>query len=238
VADSDADALRETLLALSHFFVGGASIEDTLTRVAEMAVTSLPGADLAGLTMMGEDRPETSVFTDAEAPEIDQAQYDSGEGPCLDAFRYQQVYRIDSTETDRRWRSFAKACLDHGIQSTLSVPLLMSRDDEDGAFGALNFYSHQRDAFQAQDVESAKVFALSAAVVLANAKAYWGAYMLSEGLTEAMKSRSVIEQAKGVLMAQSGISADDAIDILKRASQRENRKLRDIAADIVSGTQR
>jgi GAF domain-containing protein len=237
VADFESDALRETLLALSQFFVGDSSIEATLSRVAELAVQVLPEAELAGITMMGADGPETSIFTDPDSPEIDQAQYDSGEGPCLDAFRYVETYRIDSMEDDRRWPAFAKACLDHGVQSTLSVPLLISRDGDDGAFGALNFYAHRPQAFSAADVQAAEMFARTGAVVLANAKAYWEAYMLSEGLAEAMKSRAVIEQAKGVLMSQSRIRSDDAFDILRRASQREQRKLRDIAADIVGGTQ-
>jgi GAF domain-containing protein len=238
VADFESDALRETLLALSQFFVGDSSIEETLGRVAEMAVKVLPHAELAGITMMGEAGPETSVFTDAESPEIDQAQYDAGEGPCLDAFRYQEAYRIDEMDDDRRWPAFAKACLERGVRSTLSVPLLISRDGGDGAFGAMNFYAHQPNAFSSADVEAAEMFARTGAVVLANAKAYWEAYMLSEGLAEAMKSRAVIEQAKGVLMSQSRITSDVAMDILRRASQRENRKLRDIAADIVTQTHR
>ncbi len=76
--------------------------------------------------------------------------------------------------------------------------------------------------------------ATAASAVLANAVAYWGAYDLSQQLTEAMQSRAVIEQAKGMLMAKSpDLSPDDAFDLLRRASQRENVKLRDIAQRIV-----
>ena len=69
--------------------------------------------------------------------------------------------------------------------------------------------------------------------MLANAQAYWDAHLLSTGLAEAMRSRAVIEQAKGILMAAEGIDEDEAFDILTRASQRENVKLRDVALRIV-----
>jgi AmiR/NasT family two-component response regulator len=72
--------------------------------------------------------------------------------------------------------------------------------------------------------------------VLANVQAYWDAQQLSENLAQAMKSRATIEQAKGILMASRGCGADEAFEILVRASQRENRKLRDIAHQIVVST--
>ncbi len=73
--------------------------------------------------------------------------------------------------------------------------------------------------------------------MLANAQAYWNAYELSQQLEQAMVSRAGIEQAKGVLMAQSGVSSDEAFELLKRASQRENRKLREVAEEIVKRAQ-
>jgi AmiR/NasT family two-component response regulator len=75
--------------------------------------------------------------------------------------------------------------------------------------------------------------AAAASIVLANASAYWAALELSEQLNDAMRSRAVIEQAKGVIMATAGCNADAAFDLLREQSQSENRKLRDIAQDIV-----
>jgi AmiR/NasT family two-component response regulator len=75
------------------------------------------------------------------------------------------------------------------------------------------------------------------ATVIANARAYWGAKEMADQLRHAMESRATIEQAKGILISQSRVSADEAFEILVRASQRENRKLREIATDIVERAQ-
>src|SRR5687767_10451318 len=191
---ADADALGSMLQELSRFFVGAARMETTLTRVAQIGVENLDGVDFAGITMMRDGKLETSIFTDPETLDIDQAQYDADEGPCLDAFRDQAPYRIADMEAETRWPAFVRRCMDHGIGSTLSVPLQIEGEP---AFGALNFYSHPTDAAPKESDELAAAFAAGASTVLANARAYWDAFELSQGLTEAMRSRAVIEQAKG-----------------------------------------
>ncbi len=108
--------------ALAQFFVHDGTLGDTLLHVAQSACQAGP-ADMAGITMLVDRVPSTGVFTDSEAPEIDKAQYESGQGPYLDAFRTQRVYRIESTATDVRWPRFARGAADHGIKSTLSLPI-------------------------------------------------------------------------------------------------------------------
>ncbi len=222
--------LAEGLAALSRFFVGEGTLVQALQRVSELTVTAVPGADLVGITMMVEGRARTAVFTDQASPEVDQAQYDTGEGPCLDAFRHGRVFRIESTAEDGPWPAFRKACADHAIRSTLSLPLVVNKE----GVGAMNLYSHTERAFPESDTVIGEAFASQAAIVLANAKAYWDARELSERLGEAMQSRAVIEQAKGMLMAAQRCDEDEAFQLLVRASQRENIKLRDIAARIVT----
>jgi GAF domain-containing protein len=187
---------------------------------------------MAGITMLIEGRVRTAVFTDPESPEIDTAQYDTGEGPCLDAFRHQRVYRIDSTTGDQTWPAFSALAAAHGIVSTLSFPLIARQE----GIGALNLYARS-GPFSVADEEIGTLFATQAAIVLANAQAYWDARHLSEQLSQAMQFRAVIEQAKGVLMATGGRNADEAFQLLVRASQRENRKLRDIATELVDRAQ-
>ena len=227
---ANSEALTKALEAMSQFFVGDATLRETLNRVAELARDSVSGADMVGLTMLVEGRPRTAVFTDDRAPEIDAAQYGTGVGPCLDAFRHQEVFRIEDTAKDTRWRPFSEAAAAQGIQSTLSLPLLARHE----AVGALNIYSRSRDAFSDEDVEVGLQFAAHAAIMLANAQAYWDARQLGENMAEAMKSRATIEQAKGILMGAQRCSPDEAFQILLRASQRENRKLREIANEIVA----
>jgi GAF domain-containing protein len=226
VADSP---LTDSLSALSRFFVGDGTVEETLTRVADLTIEAVPPAELAGITMLVEGRQRTAIFTDETAPEVDQAQYDSGDGPCVAAFREERVTRIDSTLEDGPWPEFRRAAAQHGIRSTLSLPLLVDKT----AVGALNLYSPQERAFGDRDEETAVLFASQAAIVLANAQAYWDARELSSGLSEAMKHRAVIEQAKGMLMAAQGCDEDAAFQLLISASQRENVKLREVALRIV-----
>ena len=222
---SRSDPLGESFAALSRFFVGDGTLQETLDRVADLAAEAVPGADLTGITMLVEGKPKTAVFTDEAAPEIDATQYETGVGPCLDAFRHQEAYRIDETEKDDRWPSFAAAAAAHGVRSTMSLPLVVNRE----GVGALNFYARSPAAFSADDEALGNRFAVQAAIALANAQAYWDARQLGEDLRQAMASRAVIEQAKGVVMATQRCGADEAFQVLVRASQRENRKLREIA---------
>jgi GAF domain-containing protein len=202
-------------------------LDATLTRVSRLAVEQISGCDMAGVTLIRDGKPVTAAFTDAEAPEIDAAQYESGEGPCLDAFRQNQVFAIADTRTESRWPAFTDTARAHGILSTLSLPLQVNQE----ALGALNLYSRAPTGFVEDDTPM--LFAIHAAVVLANAQAYWAAHALSSQLELAMASRSVIEQAKGVLIARFGCTADDAFARLTKESQHTNTKLRDVAKGIV-----
>ena len=223
------EPLERSLAALSRFFVGDGTLHDTLTRVAQYAEEAVPPAAMTGITMLVEGRARTAVFTDETAPEIDTVQYETGIGPCLDAFRHKQVFVIHDTTKDDRWGPFNEAAAAHAIRSTLSIPLIANHE----GVGALNFYAREPDSFSDDDVDVASQFGAQAAIVLANAQAYWDAHQLSQNLATAMQSRAVIEQAKGILMGVQRCSADEAFEILVRASQRENRKLRDIAHDLV-----
>jgi len=228
----NSECLTKGIEAMSRFYVGDATLQETLQQVSDLACEAVGPADMVGLTMMVDGRATTAVFTDEVAPEIDSAQYETGAGPCLDAFRNQQVYRIDDMESDVYWPAFSAAAFAHGLRSSMSVPLLASH----AGVGALNFYSRDSAGFSDDDVEVGQQFATQAAVVLANSQAYWDAHQLGQDLVQAMKSRATIEQAKGILMGAQHCSAEKAFQILVRASQRENRKLREIADDLVART--
>jgi transcriptional regulator with GAF, ATPase, and Fis domain len=226
------DASAKALQALSQFVISNMSMGDTLLRVSEATLEALPAADMAGISMLGENgKPTTGVFTDQETPEIDAAQYESGAGPCLDSWRTGTTVRLDDMElAAETYPDFARTALGYGVHSSLSLPLVVGDD----AVGALNLYSRAPNGFSEDDEATGTVLASAAAIVLVNASAYWQAAHLSEQLAQAMQSRAVIEQAKGILMARAPhLSADHAFDLLRKASQRENVKLRDIAQRIV-----
>ena len=229
------DASAQALSALSQFVISKISMGETLLRVSQITTDALPTASMAGITLLGDDgRPTTGIFTDPEAPEIDAAQYSSGRGPCLDSWRLHKIVRIDDMDSAGDYPEFAAAAKAHGVQSTLSLPLMAG----DEAAGALNLYSRAQRGFTEEDERAGALLAGAAAIVLVNASAYWQAAQLSEQLSQAMQSRAVIEQAKGILMARSPqLDADEAFDLLRKASQRENVKLREIAQRIVDRRQ-
>jgi len=226
------DASAQALNALSRFLVSKTSMGDTLLRVSQITTDAMPKADMAGITLLGEDgRPKTGIFTDPEAPEIEVAQYESGKGPCLDSWRQGRTVRLDDLkEAADEYPEFATAAQAHGFKSTLSLPLVAGEQ----SLGALNLYARSTNGFSSEDEALGMELAAAAAIVLANASAYWEASQLSEQLGQAMQSRAVIEQAKGILMARSpDLTPDDAFDLLRKVSQRENVKLRQIAERIV-----
>lgn len=230
----DPDPIASGFLALAEFLVDDGTLSDTLCRVAELVCQAAP-ADMASLTLLIDGRPATAVSTDATAAEIDQGQYVSGDGPCVDAFGHRQVNRIDSTTDEARWPEFCRGAAAQGITSTLSLPIVARGE----ALAALNLYSRRPAAFGDGDAARLDPFVRQAAVVLANARVFSDARELNENLNQALASRATIDYAIGLVMARGGRSPEEAFDVLVRASQRENRKLRDIAADMVgraSGT--
>lgn len=228
------DELLEAVASLSRYFVGDATMAETLTRVSELARSTLGSTEEVGITLEVEGRSGTYVFTDPEIPEVDRAQYETGDGPCLESFDTGQPVILSSTLASDRYPRFCEVARAHGILSVLSLPLATP----DGRVGAMNHYSRVEHAFGPAEAELGQRFADQAAFLLVNAKAYWDARSLAENLGEAMKSRAVIEQAKGIIIARTGGTGDDAFDVLRQQSQAENVKLRDIAAEIVRNAQR
>ncbi|MCW2680299.1 MAG: hypothetical protein JWM62_1700 [Frankiales bacterium] len=226
------DARAAALSALAQFQVTETTVGQALQRIADITLEAVPAAAVVGMSMLGEDgRPTTAVYTDVESPAIDEAQYRDSKGPCLDAWRNNVVLHVprvaDQADT---YPGFAAACLQHGVQSTLSLPMRAGSV----AVGALNLYAHVPDGFSDDDASVGKDVAAAGAAVLVNVSAYWTAFDLTSQLQEAMESRAVIEQAKGVLMGSNrDLTPEAAFDMLRKVSQRENVKLRDVARRIV-----
>jgi len=189
---------------------------------------------MIGITLIDDGEATTAVCTDAEASLIDEAQYQANSGPCLESAKTGQVFEIASTRADERWPQFSQACVEHGILSTLSLPLVV----DDRPVGAFNLYAATENAFDKSEVETAALFAAQAAVVLANTRAYWDMRKLAEQLNESIESRAVIEQAKGILMGATNCTAEEAFKLLVQQSQVTNTKVRVLAEDLVRDTAR
>jgi GAF domain-containing protein len=224
------DLLRDlTRIALADRPVG-----DVLAEIVQVAERGIPAADSVSITLLRGEDPFTAAYSGELALHADEMQYERGYGPCLDAGRGGVVLRVDDMHTEQRWPDYAAQVLQHGVRSSLSIPLPF----QSAVIGALDIYSTTPNAFAtAKALDAALTVAETIAVTVANAYAH--ARLDNEAVTlrNAMESRAVIEQAKGVLMAQRGVDADQAFEILREASQRYNRKLRDIAAGIVDSAQ-
>jgi GAF domain-containing protein len=230
--DIPADAAL-AIAEIGRIVLAESSVEEVLERVATLARSTIPGASEASVTLVVDDRPLTAAFTDRLALELDETQYENGFGPCLDAARGGEVLIVDDMNTETRWPRYAPTALGRGIRSSLSVPLPV----QEHLVGALNIYGVEAAAFGPAPTRLGILFASYAAVAVANAQVYAAAAELADDMRTAMASRAVIEQAKGILMAERGCTAEEAFGHLTVLSQNANRKLRDVAADLVNRVQ-
>ena len=219
------DAGRE---AFRRFLAGEDDLNTMLSKVILIATETVPDCDTASITMLRSGTPVTPVFADKTALELDKVQYDTGDGPCLAAIRHRGVEHV-TTASDPRWLDFNAAAQRAGVFATLSIPLC----HDDVVLGGLNLYSRTTQEYDDEDRELACLFADQLGLAAANATMYAESYELSKQLQEALESRAVIEQAKGIIMGAQRCGPDDACDVLRRASQNQNRKLRAIAIEIV-----
>ncbi len=224
---------RESFAELSKILLDAQPLGAVLDRVAHLVRTTIPGAAEVSVTLMDDGRAHSAAFTGELAMSLDERQYEAGYGPCLDAAASGNTVLIDDTSNNASYPNFSKQALALGVRQTLSVGMPIPQ----GTIGGLNIYGVDAKSFDDEAVVLAQTFAGYAAVALANAALYHNTAELAEQMRDAMQSRAVIEQAKGVLMAARHCSADHAFALLTQASQRTNRKLRDIAADIVANVQ-
>ena len=202
--------------------VKNAELQPTLEAIASTAVTMLSPARYAALTVLahGELIPRAST---GEPPLLlDRLQQRLGDGPCVNAAKRQSVFRIDDTREDLRWPEFCAEAARLNVRSMLCVPLWI---DERG-LGALSLYADQAAAFSESHERITILLATFAALALAEAQR-------ADQMHDALSSRDVIGQAKGILMERHGVTADAAFSVLPRVSQAENIKLAEVARRFV-----
>ncbi|WP_189154788.1 GAF and ANTAR domain-containing protein [Lentzea pudingi] len=196
--------------------------QETMDAIVHAAVGTIPGAVHAGImTVVGRKEISTVAATGQLACDVDQAQFDTGEGPCLTALFDQLIVSVPDVVNDERWRAFGRRVAELDVGSMLSFQLYVQDED----LGALNLYSHETAAFDEESQHVGSLFAGHAAIALASVQE-------REQLAAAVHTRDLIGQAKGILMERHRLSADQAFAVLTRASQHTNVKLRDIAEQL------
>ena len=215
--------LAETFAEVARTLLAEPDVNRTLDRICKLAVVMIGGCEAAGVSMISGRRISPVTTTDELPRKLDDLQSEVEQGPSVDAIREHEVFLTGSLSEESRWPEFSsRAYQETGAQSVLSVRLFASED----TIGTLNLYSREPDAFDDRDVAVASVFAAHAAVALTSAQH-------DEELEAKAASRDVIGMAKGIIMAQQRVSDEQAFDILRRASQRMNVKLRVLAQQVV-----
>ena len=226
---SQSDEFSSRIGELSQTLLSDERIDGFLARAARLSVSLIPACDTCSVSVVTDgNKVRTRASSDELAERVDRHQYDNGDGPCLEAISTGASVRSVPFGEETRWPDFVKRAAAEGVTASYSVPLKTG----ERTVGALNLYSLTR-AFGDADEDLSEAFAGHAAVAVANADAYHQALDLSRHLEEALKSRDVIGQAKGIIMERERVTADQAFEMLRKVSQARNVKLREVAELVV-----
>jgi hypothetical protein len=221
-------ALTSDFSQIAQILFSAGGVEETLAQVVNLALSTVEGCDFAGIFLVENGVVVTPVHTHPIVTEVDALQHLTGEGPCLDAIsRGVTVYARDLGE-DPRWPHFGPVATARGMRSLLALPLFANE-----APGALNLYARYPEAFGVIDRAKGLLLAALASLALTSAQTHEDDERRATNLHAALATREVIGQAEGILIERERISADQAFDILRRASQHLNLKLREVAQNLV-----
>lgn len=202
-----------------------------LDQAIDLAV-SLTGAGAGGVTLRRDGEIATVAISDDFAARIDEIQYGRGQGPCLESLHSGLVVTVDDLEDDERWTEYRTHALARGVRSSLSLPL-----EVDGLVrGALNLYSQAPNTFGKDSHDRGGAFARQVGTALTLLLRTVEQQVVQDQLRQALEARAVIDQALGIIMAQQGVDARAAFTVLREASQQQNRKLSDVAGELIELT--
>jgi GAF domain-containing protein len=219
-----AEDLSERIAAAARDMEGELDPSATMEIAVRRARELVPGAQEAGISLVDRDgRVESPAVTSDVVARIDELQYEVNEGPCLDAIREHEVVQSADVGADDRWPQWGPAAAEEtGLRSMMCFRLFTHSDK----YGALNFYSRRSDAFDEVDREHGLALAAHTAIAMAAAQQV-------DHLKVGMDGRTIIGQAQGILMERFDLDPDRAFAVLARTSSQMNRKLRDVAFEVV-----
>lgn len=181
------------------------------------------------VTLLRPRRAATMASSSEEAQQMDEVQYNFDDGPCLRAAREQHTVHIPDLHQEERFAEYRKAVEAYGVRSALGVPVILMG----GANAAIDIYCREPNAFSDDTVAQAETFATEASKSLKLAVRMATLSDTSKDLEAALESRTVINLAAGVMMAQNRCSQQEAIDILKSASNARNMKMHAVAQAVL-----
>ncbi|MBB4912763.1 GAF and ANTAR domain-containing protein [Actinophytocola algeriensis] len=238
------DRIQETSVALAELTDSirpDEPREVLLARVASRVVRLMPGADAVTVTLVVDGTPNTVAATEESLVPLDQIQYTTGTGPCLDALRTETLVRAERADMAQRWPAFADVAETTGVLTSLSCPLFLPADGAASSrraldhrlSGALNVWSFQPDAFAPAEATLIAMFTSALSSIILTATRWAAAEKQTDQLLVALETRDAIATAKGIVMVYHRLGVDEAFQWLVDASQRTNRKIRDLARLII-----
>jgi GAF domain-containing protein len=227
MGDTPEDGLAEVFALIARQLQLETTPEKVVDRVTRAAVDTVEGCDHAAVSIVNRHGGiETIGATDDVPVAVDAIQYEVGQGPCLNAIAENEIFLIDDLAADERWPPFShRAAKETGVRSMLSFRLFVRAD----TIGALNLYSRDVSAFDEQARAVGAILATHAALAVEAARDKERA----DQLDQALQSNREIGMAMGVLIARDRMTREEAFRVLRRASQHLNRKLRDVAVEVV-----
>jgi hypothetical protein len=212
-----------------HSQQSAAAVLDLVTVLAQR---TLPHADAVSISLKTPSGFAIASALPTEIIAVDRAQHEANRGPCVDAIELGCPVESVLEDEAELWPEFVPVARAMELETVLAIPLKSTFADLP-TLGALNIYSLSRDPFDDAQRKAAASFAESADGVLRNSDAFEQASVENRQLTEALESRGLIGEAKGVLMERMGCTSDEAFDELRRISRSTNRKLRVVAGEVV-----
>jgi transcriptional regulator with GAF, ATPase, and Fis domain len=230
--DAAAPDLSETgsaVAELQQLLLATEDITGFFDQLAAFAVTVLPGDVSCGITLRRGDGAFTVACSDSRASQVDEIQYAHDEGPCLRSMADGRMVVVDDLAHDDRWNGYRMPALGHGVRSSLSLPLRAG----DAVLGALNIYAAAPRAFGPAEELVARRLAEETSQALELAMRVAVSSGMSANLQAALASRTVIDQAVGVLISQNRCTAEEAFEVLDSIAQNRGVALRGVAVEVV-----
>jgi GAF domain-containing protein len=225
--------LAQVFVELADTLIEDFDVVDFLQTLTERCVELL-GVDAAGL-MLTDQRGGLRLLgaTLERARVLELFELQIQEGPCLECFSTgRAITNIELSEARTRWPAFTPAALAAGFQATHALPLRL----RGSIIGALNLFALTPARLSDDDVAVGQAMADVATIGLLHQRSLHEQTVLSEQLQTALQSRILVEQAKGVLAARSGVSVAEAFTRMRAHARRTSTSLTSVSQAVIEGT--
>src|SRR5919112_108949 len=225
-----AKEVRQALHELGDLRYAAGNLDDALRRIVH-ATHKLFAVDGAGLMLVDPDQLlRNMAVSDQRVGDLEELQIEHGQGPCVDAFEAKTLIDTEDLAAEARWPTFSPAAVERGLRAVLASPIPYNQQ----AIGVVVVFSAKVYPWSPEGELALVSFTDLAALTIANTLQSEERGELASQLQRALDARVVIEQAKGALVAQEGVSEREAFERLRRQARSERRRVVEVAAEIMS----